>query len=107
MLDAAKAKQLPDFLKGQAAAPAKTEATANDGKEVGQAWRLMNQGRREEARALFASILAKAPQNGGALNGMGWLLLGGGEVDEAKGYFEKVLATEPLAGGAMNGLARV
>ncbi|HEY4308033.1 MAG TPA: tetratricopeptide repeat protein [Pirellulales bacterium] len=115
MLDAAKAKELPDDLRRELEpmavaenAPKKSAAPAiNVGKDVGQAWRLMNQGRREEAKSLFTAVLAKSPDNGGALNGMGWLLLNGGEVDEAKGYFEKVLATDPLAGGAMNGLARV
>ncbi len=100
---------MPDFLKGEAAAPAddlkQTRTSARRWARPGDS---RNQGRREEAKALFTLILAKAPQNGAALNGgHGWLLLGGGEVDEAKGYFEKVLATEPLAGGAMNGLARV
>jgi tetratricopeptide (TPR) repeat protein len=115
MLDAAKAKELPDDLRRELEpmaaaenAPKKPAAPmANVGKDVGQAWRLMNQGRRDEAKALFTAVLAKAPDNGGALNGMGWLLLNGGEVDEAKVYFEKVLASDPLAGGAMNGLARV
>ena len=57
----------------------------------------MNQGRREEAKAIFESILAKAPKDASALNGLGWLYLFGGDADAAKPYFEKALAAEPLA----------
>jgi tetratricopeptide (TPR) repeat protein len=106
MLQAAEAKQLPDDLRRRIE-PLATGSQGATAVEVGRAWQMMNQGRRDEAKAAFTAILAKAPQDGAALNGMGWLLLGGGDAAEAKPYFEKVLAADPTAAGAMNGMARV
>jgi tetratricopeptide (TPR) repeat protein len=74
--------------------------------EVMRAWQLMNQGRSEDAKALFTALLAKAPKDSAALNGMGWCLLNSGKADEAKPYFERAIAADPEAAGAMNGLAR-
>jgi tetratricopeptide (TPR) repeat protein len=74
--------------------------------QVMRGWQLMNQGRSDEAKAVFAALIAKSPKDANALNGMGWCLLNSGKADEAKAYFEKALAADPEAAGAMNGLAR-
>jgi superkiller protein 3 len=101
MLRAAQDKKLPDELKRQ------IDPAGTPPQEVTQAWRLMNQGRREEAKALFEVALAKSPKDASVLNGLGWFYLFGGDAEQAKPYFEKALQVEPLAGGSMNGLARV
>jgi tetratricopeptide (TPR) repeat protein len=106
MLKAARAKNLPDDLRRTIEPPA-AGTTANTANQVAQAWQLINQGRRDEAKTILNGILAKAPKDAAALNGMGWLLFFGGNSDEAKPYFERTLAVDPTAGGAMNGLARV
>ncbi len=106
LLAAAKAKELPDGLRRliEPVAPDEVSPHAN---EVARGWQLMNRGSRDEAKAVFETVLKQAPNDTAALNGMGWLLLGAGEHVEAQPYFKRVLKIEPLAGGAMNGLARV
>jgi tetratricopeptide (TPR) repeat protein len=99
-LEAAKKKILPADLRRS------IEPNPN-ATQVVRGWQLANQGRHEEAKAVFEAALAKDPKDAAALNGMGWCLLGSGKTDEAKPYFERALAADPLAAGAMNGLARV
>ena len=99
MLSAAKAKKLPDDLRQMLEPPARSN-------DVARGWQLLNSGRRDEAKAVFESILAQSPNDAAALNGMGWLYFFGGDAKSARPYFEKALAAEPLAGGTMNGLAR-
>jgi tetratricopeptide (TPR) repeat protein len=103
MLQAAKDKKLSDDLRSQIEPP-ELNAGSN---QLAQAWQLMNQGRRDEAKAIFDALLAKAPGDASALNGMGWFHLIGGDVDQAKPLFEKAIAADPQAAGAINGLARV
>ncbi len=101
MLAAAEAKKLPDELKRQ------IDPAGTPPEGVAEAWQLMNQGRRNEAKSLFEKALEKSPNDSNVLNGLGWFYLFGGDVDKAKPYFEKALAADPLAAGSMNGLARV
>jgi tetratricopeptide (TPR) repeat protein len=103
MLQAAKDKQLSDELRSVIEPP---QADADSAK-IGQAWQLMNQGRRNEAEAIFDALLAKAPKDAAVLNGVGWYHLLGGDLDQAKPFFEKSIAADPQSAGAMNGLARV
>jgi tetratricopeptide (TPR) repeat protein len=104
LLQAAKDKKLSDDLRSQIEPP---EINAESTK-LAQAWQLMNQGRRDEAKAIFDAALAKAPQDPAALNGLGWFYLLGGDLDRAKPLLEKAIAADPQqAAGAINGLARV
>jgi tetratricopeptide (TPR) repeat protein len=107
VLKAAKSKKVPAELKTLIEPPVEPASATGSAKGVANAWKLMNQGRRDEAKAAFEAILAKNPKDANALNGMGWFLLFGGEMDSAKPYFEKALAADPKAAGSMNGLARV
>jgi tetratricopeptide (TPR) repeat protein len=100
LLAAAKKRDLPADLR-------KMIEPDPHGTSVARAWQLMNQGRSDDAKALFKEVLLKDPRYAAALNGMGWCLLNAGNLDEAKTYFQKTLAVEPLAGGSLNGLARV
>jgi tetratricopeptide (TPR) repeat protein len=100
MLAAAKKHDLPSDLRKMIEPD--PQATS-----VARAWQLMNQGRSDDAKALFKSVLQKNPKDANALNGLGWCYLNNGELDEAKANFKQVLALEPLAAGALNGLARV
>jgi pentatricopeptide repeat protein len=100
LLAAAKKRDLPSDLRKMIEPD--PQATS-----VARAWQLMNQGRSDDAKALFKNVLQQNPKNTAALNGMGWCLLNAGDLDEAKTYFQKTLAVEPLAGGSLNGLARV
>jgi Flp pilus assembly protein TadD len=101
MLKAAQQKKLPDELRKQ------LDPAGVPPGEVTQAWQLMNQGRRDEAKAIFEKALAKSPDDANVLNGLGWFYMFGGDMDQAKPYFEKALKADPKAAGAMNGLARV
>jgi len=103
MLAAANAKKLGDDLRSQIE-PA--EVTAESTK-LQQAWQLMNQGRRDEAKAIFDALVAQSPKDASVLNGLGWFHLIGGDMDQAKPLFEKAIAADPNAAGAINGLARV
>jgi tetratricopeptide (TPR) repeat protein len=103
ILQAAKDKKLSDELRSQIEPP---EINA-DATKLAQAWQLMNQGRRDEAKVIFDAALAKAPHEAAAINGLGWFYLLGGDLDQAKPLFEKAIAADPQAAGAMNGLARV
>jgi len=105
LLAAAEAKELSDRLRRVIEPPERSDSP--EGNQVGRAWQLINQGRREEAKEKLTAMLAEAPKYASALNAMGWCLLYGGDTDSAKPHFERALAVEPLAGGAMNGLARV
>ncbi len=103
MLAAANAKKLGDDLRSQIEPP---EVTAESNK-LQQAWQLMNQGRRDEAKAILDALIAQSPKDGSVLNGLGWFHLIGGDMDQAKPLFEKAIAADPNAAGAINGLARV
>lgn len=103
MLTAAKEKKLPDDLR-ELIEPAESTQVSTD---VSRAWRMMNMGRREEARKLFEAVLKESPDTFGAANGMGWLLLNTGDLEGAKTYFQRALKIESEAAGAMNGLASV
>jgi tetratricopeptide (TPR) repeat protein len=100
LLAAAKKHDLPADLR-------KTIEPDPQATGVARAWQLMNQGRSDDAKSLFKSLLQKNPTDANVLNGLGWCYLNNGELDEAKANFKQVLALEPLAGGALNGLARV
>ena len=103
MLQAANDKKLSAELRKQIEPPKQSAAS----KDVGKAWQLMNQGRRDEAKTLLDAQLAQSPDDAAVLNTMGWYCLTGGEMDQAALYFEKALKADPDAAGAMNGLARV
>ena len=75
--------------------------------DLGQAWQLMNQGHRAEAKKIFDELLAKSVDNASVLNGLGWYHLYGNELNEAKPFFERALKADPNATGSMNGLARI
>ena len=103
ILQAAKDKKLSDDLRSVIEPP---HADAESAK-LAQAWQLMNQGRRDAAKAILDACLAKAPKDAAVLNGVGWYHLIGGDLDQAKPFFEKSIAADPQSAGAMNGLARV
>ena len=104
MLQAAQAKQVGDTLHKQLLPP--TPATAVS-EEVSQAWKLMNSGRRVEARKLLEVELSRHPKDANAENALGWCLLNGGQASGAKSHFQKAIELDTNAAGAMNGLARV
>lgn len=100
ILKAAKAKKVSPALREQLEPnPAMLE--------VSRAWQLANQGRQDEAKAIYNALLAKDPKDANALNGMGWCLFGAGDIDAAKPYFERAIAADPKAAGSLNGLARI
>jgi tetratricopeptide (TPR) repeat protein len=103
ILQAAKDKQLSDEPRSLIEP---TRADAESAK-IAQAWQLMNQGQRDEAKTILDACLAKAPKDAAALNALGWYHLIGGDLDSAKPFFEKSIAADPQSAGAMNGLARV
>jgi len=107
MLKAAEAKSLPDALRAQIEPPPPVAEKPAGSANVGRAWQLMNQGRLDDARAMFDTLLAKSPDDANALNGMGWLLFNAGDGAKAKPYFERAIKADKKAAGAMNGLARV
>lgn len=102
MLDAARAKELPDALRIKIEPPPVTGVA----KLVAEGWRLKNQGRTADAQAVFARALAESPEDPAALNGMGWLLISANDPQAARSFFERALKVEPLASGAMNGLGQ-
>lgn len=102
MLDAAKAKELPDSLRRQIEPPMVSGVAA----QVADGWMLANQGRAKEAKAVFEKALAESPLDAAALNGMGWLLLNGNDPQAALPYFERALKADASAAGAMNGLGK-
>lgn len=106
MLQAAQDKKLPPELRREIQ-PAPIEKPSAAAKDLPKAWQLMNQGRRDEAKAIFEAALANAPNDSAVLNGLGWFYLTGGGMEQAQPYFEKALKADPKASGAMNGLARV
>lgn len=109
MLDAAKAKKIPDALRQQITPPAPHAAKAATGAvgnaTVQQGWIQLNKGQASQAVATFKAILDKNPDDANALNGLGWANLRSGKSDEAKEAFEKALKADPNAAGSMNGLA--
>jgi tetratricopeptide (TPR) repeat protein len=104
MLQAAKEKQVSDRLRMQIAPPT---AAAPVKEIVSRAWKLMNEGRRVEARKLLETELQKNPSDANAENALGWCLLNGGQPQDAKSHFQKAIQLDPNAAGSMNGLARV
>jgi tetratricopeptide (TPR) repeat protein len=105
MLDAAKAKSLPDELRRKIEPPAPV-AESSSTEFSAEGWQQFNQGKMRLAERSFRRALVKNPEDGAALNGLGFCLLNMGKSEEAKGYFEKCLELNPEAAGAMNGLAR-
>src|SRR5438132_8668554 len=73
LVDAAKAKNLPDDLRKQIA-PADKAPTPVAG-AAAEGWKAWNKGRYEQAKALFEQALKANPKDTVALNGMGWTLL--------------------------------
>jgi tetratricopeptide (TPR) repeat protein len=104
MLQAAKEKQVSDRLRMQIAPPT---AAAPVKEIVSRAWKLMNEGRRVEARKLLETELQKNPSDANAENALGWCLLNGGQPQDAKSHFQKAIQLDANAAGSMNGLARV
>ncbi|HEX6960794.1 MAG TPA: tetratricopeptide repeat protein, partial [Lacipirellula sp.] len=103
MVEAAKAKELPDDLRQQIEPPPKQAETSGDAQ---RGWALFQQGKMRSAESMFRKALAKDPENLSAMNGLGFCLLNSGKPAEAKPYFEKCLELEKDAAGPMNGLAR-
>lgn len=111
MLDAAKAKKMPEALRKQitpiAAAPA-TKAKnggAVSGASVQKGWQQLNNGQASQAIGTFNALLEKDPNDADALNGLGWASLRSGKADNAKGAFEKAMKADENAAGSYNGLA--
>lgn len=99
LLAAAKAGKLDPELK---AAIEPAPARPND---VGRGWAQLNQGKPNQAKETFDSVLAKDPNNVAALNGLGFALVNLGKPEQAKLQFEKCLKLDIKAFGAINGLA--
>jgi superkiller protein 3 len=106
LLDAAKAKALPDDLKTEIQPASKFSAVVEHSATM-RGWQAFNTGRMAQAKKEFEAAIKENPKEFAAQNGMGWALLRSGSPNEAKAHFEEALKIEPEGAGAMNGLAIV
>lgn len=72
--------------------------------KISEARTLLENGRLNQANAIFQQVLAKQPNHPAAITGMGWTMLELGRTDEAVRRFKQAMSADPGYGDAYIGL---
>jgi Flp pilus assembly protein TadD len=81
--------------------------SGDSGQYTQEGWKLLQDGKRSEATAMFQKAIKRDPKNPEAWNGLGWATFNSGNSPDAEKDFQKVLSLNPTHGAALNGLGQI